>query len=83
MRLEDYGFKFWDVNDTNVTYSKDGDYETKYIRIDFKHKTIEYYAKDEDGITKQVDDGIHVDIIKASIAVLESGKIEIDFNGGK
>ena len=59
------------------------EYEKVYIRIDFNHKTIEYYAVDEDWKSKRFDDGIHVDIIKASIEVLESGKIEIDFNGGK
>lgn len=79
--LQEYGFKVWDITDASVTYSKDGDYEPVCIRINFKYQTIEIYAMDEDGKFKETDDGIHVDIIKASIEILESGKIEIDFRG--
>lgn len=79
--LQEYGFTVWDLSDYFVTYSKDADYEEVFIKIDFKHKTIDFYAYNEDGKIKEVDDGIHVDIIKASIEILESGKIEIDFRG--
>lgn len=79
--LQEYGFTVWDLSDYFVTYSKDADYEEVFIRIDFKHETIEIYAYDEDNNIKQVDDGIHVDVIKAVIEILENGKIEIDFRG--
>ena len=80
--LQEYGFTVWHVNDTFVTYSKDADYETVFIRITFTDQTIEIYATDEDGNINNYDDGIHVDVIKAVIDILESGKIEIDFRGG-
>lgn len=83
MRLEDYGFKLWDVNETSATYSMYDGFDTVFIKIDFKYQSIEFYAKDKNGKTKATDYGIHVDVIKTSVAVLESGKIEIDFNGGK
>lgn len=83
MRLEDYGFEIWDVNDTSATYSIDDGFDTVFIKIDFKYKSIEYYAKDENGKRKATDYGIHIDVIKASVAILESRKIEIDFNGVK
>ena len=79
--LQEYGFTVWHVNDTFVTYGKDADYETVFIKINFKYETIEIYATDEDGNINNYDDGIHVDIIKACIEILESGKIEIDFRG--
>lgn len=79
--LQEYGFTVWDLSDYFITYSKDVDYETVFIRINFKYQTIEIYAIDEDGKFKEVDDGIHVDVIKVVIEILESGKIEIDFRG--
>lgn len=86
MKLENYGFTVWDVNETNVTYTKKSDYIDDvniFIKIDFKHGKIEFFERDENAELKPIEDGIHVDIIKASIAILESGKIEIDFNRGK
>lgn len=86
MKLENYGFTVWDVNETNVTYTKKSDYidgVNIFIKIDFKHSKIDFFERDENAELKPIEDGIHVDIIKASIAILESGKIEIDFNGGK
>lgn len=79
--LQKLGFKVYGINKTTVEYIKvvDKGYENHYITIDFKNKTIQFSARYNNENITYVDGGVSLEVLEASIDILNNRKVVISY----
>ena len=79
--LEKLGYEIYDISKTTVEFVKvvDKGYENHYIKIDFKNKTIQFRARYNDENITYVDGGISLEVLEASIDILNARKVVIQY----
>ncbi len=79
--LEKLGYEIYDISKTTVEFVKvvDKGYEEHYIKIDFKNKTIQFSARYNDENVTYVDGGISLEVLEASIDILNARKVVIGY----
>ena len=79
--LEKLGYEIYDISKTTVEFVKvvDKGYENHYIKIDFKNKNIQFRARYNDENITYVDGGISLEVLEASIDILNARRVVIDY----
>lgn len=78
--LEQLGFEVYDVDSKKVVYKQKQGYERIYVQIDFSNDTINFWAVYEDSYKREIIDvGVPLNVIKASIDILNDRKVVIDY----
>ena len=79
--LEKLGYEIYDISKTAVEFVRvvDKGYEEHYIRIDFENKTIQFSARYNNSTFTYVDGGVSLEVLEASIDVLNNRKVVIDY----
>ena len=79
--LEKLGYEIYDISKTTVEFVKvvDKGYENHYIEIDFKNKNIQFSARYNNGYRTYVDGGVSLEVLEASIDILNARKVVIDY----
>ena len=79
--LEKLGYEIYDISKTTVEFVKvvDKGYEKHYIEIDFKNNNIQFCARYNDENITYVDGGISLEVLEASIDILNARKVVIQY----
>ena len=79
--LEKLGYEIYDISKTTVEFVRVvyKGYEEHYIGIDFKNKKIQFRAIYNDENITYVDGGISLEVLEASIDILNARKVVIDY----
>ncbi len=80
-KLQKLGYEIYHIKKTTVAFVRvvDKGYEEHYIEIDFKNKTIQFSARYNDENMTYVDGGISLEVLEASIDVLNVIKVVIGY----
>lgn len=80
--LEKLGYEIYDISKTTIEFVRvvDKGYEEHYIRIDFENNKIQFSARynKNENIT-YVDDGTSLEVLEASIDILNARKVVIGY----
>lgn len=79
--LQNLGYEIYDISKTTIEFVRvvDKGYEEHYIEIDFKNKNIQFRARYNDENITYVDGGISLEVLEASIEILNDRKVVIDY----
>lgn len=79
--LQKLGYEICGISKTTVEFIKvvDKGYEEHYIKIDFENKTIQFSARYNNSTFTYVDGGVSLEVLEASIDVLNDRKVVIDY----
>ena len=80
--LEKLGYEIYDISKTAVEFVRvvDKGYEKHYIKIDFENNTIQFCARYNNNINKTyVDGGVSLEVLEASIDILNARKVVIQY----
>ena len=80
-KLQNLEYEICDISKTTVEFVRvvDKGYENHYITIDFKNKTIQFSARYNNKNITYVDGGISLEVLEASIDVLNARKVVIGY----
>ena len=81
--LEKLGYEIYDISKTTVEFVRvvDKGYEEHYIKIDFENKTIQFSARYNNETITYVDGGVSLEVLEASIDILNARKVVIQYLG--
>jgi len=79
--LEKLGYEIYDISKTTVEFVRvvDKGYEDHYIKIDFENKTIQFSARYNNETITYVDGGVSLEVLEASIDILNARKVVIQY----
>lgn len=79
--LQKLGYEVYDISKTTVEFVRvvDKGYEEHYIEIDFKNKNIQFSARYNNETLTYVDGGISLEVLEASIYILNARKVVIGY----
>lgn len=79
--LEKLGYEIYDISKTTVEFVKvvDKGYEEHYIKIDFENNKIQFSARYNNSTFTYVDGGVSLEVLEASINLLNNRKVVIDY----
>lgn len=79
--LQKLGYEIYDISKTTVEFVRvvDKGYEEHYIKIDFENNKIQFSARYNNSTFTYVDGGVSLEVLEASINLLNNRKVVIDY----
>ena len=79
--LQKLGYEIYDISKNAVEFVRvvDKGYEDHYIKINFENNKIQFNARYNNGNITYVDGGVSLEIMEASIDILNARKVVINY----